>query len=622
MTEIKEKLFSEFHPVTAQEWKDKITADLKGVPFEKKVVWKSEEGFSVLPFYTSEDIEGMATTTSLPGEFPYIRGTKTGSSWLIRQDIYVTDYKAANEKAKRLTAECGVTSLGFHLKSDSVSAENLAILLDGVCPEKIELNFSTCIRKIHELIGIITGLYKTLGVDMSKCKGSFAYNPLKKPLVKGIALNDAWVKEVVAAVEACEALPGYRTLAVEACMLNDAGSYITQELGYALAWGNDLIAKLSEAGQPVEKVANHIKFNFGISSNYFMEIAKFRAARMLWAEIVRGYHPACMNACKMNVHARTSTWNMTRYDAYVNMLRTQTETMAAAIAGVDSITVLPYDAAFQAPDEFSERIARNQQLILKEECHFDQVTDPAAGSYYIEVLTQSIADAARKLFLETEEKGGFITMANKGEVQQSVNDSGLRRRNMLANRSLILLGTNQYPNFTEKAADKIKTSDDGGGCGCRTNPESMVTKLDFSRGASDFEALRLATEHSGKTPKVFLLTIGSPAMRLARAQFSANFFACAGYEIIDNPGFETVAEGVKAAHEQKADIIVLCSSDDEYPTYAPEAFQLIAGKALFIIAGAPPCKATLESIGITHFIHLKSNILETLCNSVPPVPLC
>jgi methylmalonyl-CoA mutase len=627
MTEAKENLFPEFPPVSAQEWGDKITADLKGVAFEKKMIWKTGEGFNVNPFYCAGDIEGMATTASLPGEFPYVRGTKITNEWLVRQDIDVTDCKAANEKAKKLMAESGVTSLGFHLKDDLINSGDIATLLDGVRPEEVELNFMACNRKAVELIGILAEIFKTKGADVTKCKGSVAYDPLKTPLVKGIVLNSEWAGEAVAVIKAAEALPEYRVLAVDACFLNDAGSYITQELGYSLAWGNDLLSKLTNAGLSVEVVAKKIKFNFGISSNYFMEIAKFRAARWLWAEIVSAYTPACncssdccgddcgrdgvcVCACKMVAHARTSAWNTTVFDAYVNMLRTQTEAMSAAIAGVDSITVLPYDETFKTPDDFSERIARNQQLLLKEECHFDKVADPGAGSYYIEVLTQSLADAAWKLFLEVEDRGGFVASANDGEIQCAVNESNTARRKMVATRRTSLLGTNQFPNFTEKAGDKIEL---GSECMCECGGKGpAVTKLDFARGASEFEALRLATEKSGVKPKVFMLTIGNLAMRLARSQFSSNFFACAGYEIMDNLGFETVEAGVKAAREKNADIIVLCSSDDEYEIFAPEAFKRIANKELFVVAGAPACMDELKAAGIEHFINVKSNVLETL----------
>ena len=644
MVEAKEKLFKEFPPVSAQAWTDKIITDLKGASFEKKLVWKTGEGINANPFYTAEDLEGMAITNSLPGEFPFIRGAKTGNSWLVRQDLEVVDWEIANAKAKQLISACGVTSLGFHLKGDHISAENIALLLDGICPEKTELNFKTCNRKVVELIGLLTDNFKLKKADLSKCKGSVAYNPFKKPLVKALAYNRTWVAEAVAVVKAGDALPEYRVLAVDACYLNDAGSSITQEAGYALAWGNELISKLSDAGLPVDKIAEKIKFNFGITSNYFLEIAKFRAVRWLWAEIVKAYHPVCdcpegccgddgckegfcACACKMVAHARTSKWNMTVYDAHVNLLRTQTETMSAALAGVDSITVLPYDYAFKTPDEFSERIARNQQLLLREECHFDKVTDPAAGSYYIEVLTQSLADAAWRLFLEVEDRGGFATAVNNGDVQRDVNKTNTSRKNSIATRRQILLGTNQYPDFNEKAASKVEDTDGSCGSGYACDygrggdnscdysngcEEVAVAGLDFSRGASEFETLRLKTEKGDKTPKVFLLTIGNLAMRVARSQFAANFFACAGYEIIENQGFDTVEEGVHAAREKQAGVIVLCSSDDEYATYAPEAHTLTGDRELLIIAGAPACMEELKAMGITNYISIKSNVLESL----------
>lgn len=611
MAELKEKLFSEFAPVSTEEWMAKITADLKGVPFEKKLVWKTGEGFNVNPFYRAEDIEGLKTTESLPGEFPYVRGTKKDNDWKVRQNIEVTCFKGANEKALDILNK-GVTSLGFVIKGSDVNAENIATLLDGICPECVELNFNTCNCKAEMLIGILADCFKGKGADLEKCKGSVNYDPFKKPLVKGKE-NENWVEAAAAVLKAGAALPGYKVLAVNAFYFNNAGAYISQELGYALAWGNELMAKLTEAGLDATEVAKKIKFNFGISSNYFMEIAKFRAARWLWAEIVAAYKPACSCACKMHVHAQTSEWNMTVYDAHVNLLRSQTEAMSAALAGVDSITVCPFDKTFQAPDDFSERIARNQQLLLKEECHLDKVVDPSAGSYYVEVLTNSLADVAWKLFLEVEDKVGFGAEVASGEIQKAVNASNEARKKAVATRREILLGSNQFPNFNEVAAEKIKHEATacccGGGHDCG---EATVTALDFSRGASEFEALRLATEKSGKTPKVFMLTIGNLAMRLARSQFSSNFFACAGYKVIDNLGFDTVEAGVEAAVEAGAEIVVLCSSDDEYAELAPAAYKALAGRAEFVVAGMPACMEDLKAVGIDQYVNVKSNVLETL----------
>ena len=611
MAELKEKLFSEFAPVSTEEWMAKITADLKGAPFEKKLVWKTGEGFNVNPFYRAEDIEGLKTTESLPGEFPYVRGTKKDNDWKVRQNIEVACFKGANEKALDILQK-GITSLGFIIKGSDVNAENIATLLDGICPECVELNFNTCNCKAEMLIGILADYFKGKGADLEKCKGSVNYDPFKKPLVKGKE-NENWVEAATAVLKAGVALPGYKVLAVNGFYFNNAGAYITQELGYSLAWGNELVAKLTEAGFSAGEVAGKIKFNLGISSNYFMELAKFRAARWLWAEIVAAYNPECKCACKMVVHAQTSEWNMTVYDAHVNLLRSQTEAMSAALAGVDSITVRPFDKTYQTPDDFSERIARNQQLLLKEECHLDKVVDPSAGSYYVEVLTNSLAEVAWNLFLEVEDKGGFGAEVANGNIQNAVNASNTARKKAVATRREILLGSNQFPNFTEVAAGKIKETGscccggDGHSCG-----EATVTPLDFSRGASEFEALRLATEKSGKTPTVFMLTIGSLSMRIARSQFSSNFFGCAGYKIIDNLGFDTVEAGVDAAMKAGADIVVLCSSDDEYAELAPAAFKALNGRAQFVVAGAPECMEDLKAQGIDQFVNVKSNVLETL----------
>jgi methylmalonyl-CoA mutase len=421
-------------------------------------------------------------------------------------------------------------------------------------------------------------------------------------------------------VKASESLPKFRVLGANPYIFNNAGAYIVQELGFGLAYGNEYLKQLTEAGQPAALVAKKIKFSFGISSNYFMEIAKFRAARLLWAKIVEAYAPTCSRDCdnkgakdecrcaaKMNVHAITSDWNQTVYDAHVNLLRSQTESMSATLGGVDSLTVSPFDKAFKTPDDFSERIARNQQLLLKEESHFDKVVDPSAGSYYIENLTLAIAQEAWKHFLEVEDKGGFYAAVKEGFIQAQVQASSTARANAIAGRKETLLGTNQFPNFNEQAAAKIEKS-----TACDKAADATIQTLNYNRGAEQFEALRLATEKATKRPKAFMLTIGSLAFRLARAQFSSNFFACAGYEVVDNLGFKTIDEGVAAAQKAGADIIVLCSSDDEYAELAPAAFKAIGGKQLFVVAGAPACMDDLKAVGIEYFVNVKSNVLETL----------
>jgi len=591
---------------------EKITADLKGADFEKKLVWKTNEGFKVKPFYRQEDLEGLKTTEGLPGQFPFLRGTKKDdNTWYVRQDIKVECAKEANAKALDLLNK-GVDSLGFNINKKDLCPEYIETLLEGICAECVELNFSTCQGATVTLAGLLVEYFTKKGYDLAALKGSINYDPMGKMLAKGKDMSN-YIATAKVLVEIMAALPKYRCITVNALELNNAGSYIAQELGYALAWGNEYLNALIEAGVSADDAAKKIKFNFGISSNYFLEIAKFRAARMLWANIVKEYNPACDCACKMLAHAETSTFNLTLFDAHVNMLRTQTEAMSAALAGVNSITVSPFDKAYQTPDDFSERIARNQQLLLKEECHFDKVVDPAAGSYFIENLTVSIAQQAWNLFLQVEEEGGMMEAVKAGKVQEAVNASNKARHEAVSKRREILLGTNQYPNFTEMANGKAPM-----GCQCccggehKHECEKPIATLNKNRAADEFEALRLQTENSGRRPKAFMLTIGNLAMRQARAQFSCNFLACAGYEVIDNLGFATVEEGVEAAMKANADIVVLCSSDDEYAELAIPAFQALNGRAMFIVAGAPACMEDLKAAGIENFIHVRCNVLETL----------
>ena len=598
-----------FPGVSTEAWMEKITADLKGADFEKKLVWKTNEGFKVKPFYRQEDLEGLKTTEGLPGQFPYVRGIKKDdNTWLVRQDIQVECPKEANAKALDILNK-GIDSLGFKVNAKDLNAEYIETLLNGICAECVELNFSTCQGHTVELAKLLVEYFQKQGYDLTQLQGSVNYDPMGKMMAKGKDLSNfaATAKELV---DVLAPLPKYRCICVNAVELNNAGSYISQELGYALAWGNEYLNKLIEAGVPATSAAKRIKFNFGISSNYFLEIAKFRAGRMLWANIVNEYKPECECACKMIAHAETSTFNLTLFDAHVNLLRTQTETMSAALAGVNSITVTPFDKTYKTPDDFSERIARNQQLLLKEECHFNKVVDPAAGSYFIENLTVSIAKQAWDLFLNVEEEGGMLEAVKAGKVQEAVNASNKARHDAVSKRKEVLLGTNQFPNFNEKAGEKNPVEAQ---CCCSGNScEKPIATLNFNRAASEFETLRLQTERSGKRPKAFMLTIGNLAMRQARAQFSCNFLACAGYEVIDNLGFPTVEEGVEAAMKAGADIVVICSSDDEYAEYAVPAFKALNGRAMFIVAGAPACMEDLKAAGIENFIHVRVNVLETL----------
>jgi methylmalonyl-CoA mutase len=598
-----ERLFTEFPPVSTEQWMEKIKTDLKGADFEKKLVWRTQEGFNVRPFYREEDLEKLLYLNVVPGKPPYVRGSNIkGNEWLIHQDISVNDIKTAAQKAKKLT-DSGVTSIGFIFENESLlSPAKLKELLAEAGLSKTSVYFNT--RKDFHLLA-----ESLLSIIDENIIGSMNLDPLGELTVTGDTSRtlEQSFELVFETLQKTKDFRDFRPLNVNARHFGNAGSTIVQELAFALAMGSEYLARAAEKGLPADDAANGIRFNFSVGSNYFMEIAKFRAARLLWANIVREYG-ASKDAGTMFIHAETAGWNKTIYDPYVNLLRTQTEAMSAVLGGVQSLNVLPFDIFYKKPDEFSERIARNQQLLLKEESYFDKVEDIAAGSYYIENLTDSIANEAWKLFIETEEKGGYLKALHSGFIQKTVEEAAQKRRQAVATRREKLLGTNEYPNLNEKALTQIENA--------RTYnlkaEDATVEPIKLFRGAEEYEALRLETEKAEKQPVVFMLTFGNLAMRLARSQFSGNFFGCAGYKIINNIGFDSVEQGIEEAGKAGADIVVLCSSDDEYTEAAPKALKLLNGEAILVVAGAPKNMDELKEQGVEHFIHIRSNVLETL----------
>ena len=601
----REKLFTEFPPVPTEKWEEVITADLKGADYERKLVWRTGEGFNVRPYYRAENLEGIQFLGSQAGEFPFVRGTRTHNRWHVHQTVAVECPKEANAEALKLL-NSGVDSLGFSIAKEGFTAADLDELLREISIPAVELTF--CGVQTGNVAGLVLDKLEKEGL-MADAHVAFCIDPLVKGLSqKGDFCSPDGEKcfaKIVSLIERTREYKHIRIVTVSAGIFSNAGSTIVEELAFALSAGNDYLARLTDAGVDADTAARKLRFSFSVTSNYFMEIAKFRAARMLWANIVKGYAPAKNCACKMMIHARTADWNQTVYDPYVNMLRGTTEAMSATIAAVHSLEVTPFDAAFENPTEFSKRIARNVELLLKNESHFDQVVDPAGGSYYVENLTQSIAAEAWKLFLEIEEKGGYTAAYKAGFVKERIAASAAAKDKAIATRRQTLLGANQYPNFTE-VADKAITAE------AVTRKQAEGNTLAPYRGAMAFEEMRLHVDRSGKQPKAFMLTCGSLAMARARAQFSCNFFGCAGIRVQDNTFFKSIEEGAKAALESKAEIVVVCAADDDYAEAAPKVKELLGGKAILVVAGAPACMPELEAQGITNFINVKSNVLETL----------
>lgn len=657
----KGNLFEEFPSVSKKEWKDQVVKDLKGQNFDK-LIWKTYENIDVNPFYTEEDLGAISNQLkSIPGEFPYVRGSSPETNdWEINQEINNPDIGSANKLAIS-SLNSGADSITFDctISNGSFSGipvqckDDMSSLLKEIDIENRPIHFK-CGDGVLGILALYINETLRRNIDLQNLTGSVDCDPLRD-----LSLYGEFSRGETAAFTDLEGLisylgnnmPCYKGLKVNSYPFNNSGSSITQELAFTLSSGVEYLDRLTEMDLTIDQITKQMIFSFSIGSNYFMEIAKLRAVRLLWSQIVEQYEPTSESSKLMQLEVQNSSWNKTQYDPFVNLLRGTVETMAGALGGAGSITVRPFDAAYKTPDEFSLRMSRNTQLVLKNESYLERVADPSAGSYYIENLTNSIAAESWRLFQEIEANGGFVESLKSGAIQDAIENTTSSRDMNIASRKDIFLGVNQYPNSNENISSKIeepennkmnksgkeiddinKLSIEGlrdylqnndsfiGDTVLESKTETEVSALKPYRGAQAFEELRLATEHNfnetGHKPKVFLLTIGNPSMRTARASFSGNFFACAGFEVINNIGFDKPEDGVESALKANADIVVICSSDDQYPEYAPT----ITGKLKdnnpnikVIIAGNP--KEHIEGLkeaGVDNFIHVRSNALDML----------
>jgi methylmalonyl-CoA mutase len=560
MSATAERLFSEFPPVSTAEWEAAIQKDLKGADYAKKLLWQTEEGITVKPYYRSEDIAGL--------QRPPCKAT---ADWAICEEIGETDPKAANAAARAALAK-GADQISFSVGPGA----DLSALTEGL--HGVPLHFRAgdhglaVLQAIAELVKT-RPLRGTLDLCPVPCAQEAA--PLGKAVVA--------------------ASPGFHPFAARCDRFAEAGATTVQELGFGLAQAVEILSLLTDAGWSVEQALRSLFLSFSTGPNYFFEIAKLRAARMCWSQITQSYGIADDSAVRPLIHCRTALWDKTIYDPYVNLLRAATEAMSAALGGADSVAVGPFDETFRPADDFSRRLARNTQIILKKEAMLDKVIDPAGGSYYVEWLTGALAREAWKLLQRVESEGGFLKA--EAWVWRQVEQSRQSREAAVASRRRTIVGTNQYPNLEEKMLAEIKTPAAGW------------------RAAALFEQIRLRTERhaaaGGKTPKFLLAEMGDLKMRKARSGFSANFFGCAGFEVLARY-FETPEQAAAEAKTCGADAVVLCSSDPEYPALAPPLCRLL-GSTPVIVAGYPKdAVEQLEAAGVAGFIHIRSNAAETL----------
>jgi len=649
------ELFNEFPPVSTEEWEEVIAKDLGGADYKKKLRWDTGEGIQILPFYRREHLKDLPASSRTP--------LKLNRDWEIRHTVFEHDIEKANFDA-RDALDRGSTGVNFNVRiryADGMlggDVEGTAVqnqddfnqLLKHINLKKHAVHFDAGIGS-PALAAMLKNFCTQNDLNPSTVHGSFLYDPYAFILKNGILPKNKqqMVNEAGQMARFCTGdFPNFKTLGVDGHIFHDSGATLVQELGFALATGSEYLASLSDSGISTGKIAGSLHFNFSVGTNYFLEIAKLRAARILWKKILKAYRAEDQ---RMYIHAKTSEWNKTISDPYTNMLRSATEGISAAIAGCDAITITPFDTPFRQPGNFSSRIARNQQIVMKEEAYLNKVSNPSAGSYYIEQLTDKIAEEAWNCFREVENQGGMLQSILDRYIQISIEQSRKEKDCRIALTNQIFVGTNQYPNPEEELPDNsnrkhraeslVETDTDiafnesqiiDSIAEALTQEATLgdivsflfdISKLNIRplrpyRGTEAFEELRRATQKQPETPKVLTLPLGNKKLRKARSSFTANFFGCAGYDIEDPIGFQSVDEAVDAVRNSSPDIAVLCSSDKKYKELVPELckkLDMLEHKPIVVLAGYPESNIeTYKQAGIDEFIHSGSNVLKTLIN--------
>lgn len=573
-----DRLLEEFPPVSTAQWEEVIHKDLKGADYNKKLVWRSDEGIAVKPYYRSEDLTGLAVDVA-PGAFPYRRGARASNQWRIRETVRATGIEEARQQAGQALA-AGAEEIEFVIAPGGLQLSN---------PEDVARLTADLDCPVHFAAGAQAGaLLPLLARSLPhNLEGSLDYDPLPEGETPDAEIG------ILA-----ERAPAFRPVLVRAHAFGDVGATAVQELGYGLAAAIAYMEALTGLGMPAAKAARVLAFAFSAGSSFFFEISKLRAARLLWARAAEAFGVPKEDA-RAVIHSRSSLWNKTIYDPYSNLLRGTTEAMSAAMGGCDSLWVAPFDLAYREPEDFSRRLARNTQLILKHEAWLDRAVDPAGGSYYIEVLTDALAREAWRLMQEVESAGGFRKAWADGTISAAIARSRTNKEAAVSSRRRTIVGTNQYPDAQDRALERLARE-----------PEDRITP----RAAEVFEEIRLRTERhaaaGGRVPVFLLMEIGNPVMRSARSNFSANLFRCAGFDV----RIETFADAAAAAERaaaEGADAVVLCSSDEEYPEIA----RVVCPRARVpvIVAGFPKDTVpALREAGVADFVHVRADAAETL----------
>ncbi len=694
------KLGSEFSPPTFEEWKAKVEKDLKGASYEKKLITKTYEGISLNPIYTKADIKDSNLTDSLPGTDSFVRGFDSSgyhsNTWDVNQEILEADaseFNAALKEGLNNGQNCinllldSATKLGLDAdyaevsqvgdKGLSISAINsMKRAFNNVSLTEFSFYVDAGFNSVP-FLSLLNAYCKANGTDISKLSGAVTSDPIAHLAVYGeLPVNQKFVFDMMKnSLEwSIKAESKLRTIGVNTLPFVNAGANAVQELAYAMSITVFYINELVERNVDVKSIFNKIQFTMGISNNYFMEIAKFRAAKVLLSNIAEQYGVEDVN---LNIGAKSSTFSQTVLDPYVNMLRATTQSFSAILGGVNNITTPAFDESIRKSDSFSRRIARNTQTVLREESHLDQVIDPAGGSYFIETLTEELAVKAWDVFKEIENEGGIFDSLSKGLVQNSIKEVVDVRKKDINKRKSVIVGTNMFADVNEnkleerkidqkelkeKRSDYLKkfrlngnaekhqavmeklnsisdansyeiidriteayllgtTIGEVNSVLTSSNKEKVtIEKLSNRRASEDFEDLRQKAidykDANGSLPKVYLANYGSLREYKGRADFSKGFFEVGGFDVIDPKGCSTTDEVVTGALESKAPIVVICSTDDNYPEIVPAITKGVKDKSpnvQIILAGYP--KDQIEehkNSGVDDFIFLGANVMEKL----------
>lgn len=451
------KLFNDFSEVSSKEWKQKIQADLKGADYNETLIWKTNEGIDVKPFYHADQF------SSLPNG-----SLSEATNWQICETIFVADLKKSNARAKELLNR-GAESLKFIIPSEDISIE---LLLKDIDLSKVKIFFE---------LQFLSSTYINQILEVTSKENTFILTDIIGNLVR----SGNWFENLKEDHKQFEIIvEKTSTLSVDISLYQNAGANMVQQLSYALAHVNEYLNVLVNETKPGLKVI----FNVSVGTNYFFEIAKLRTLRTLWhtLAIEYGINLDC------HIFVTPTKRNKTLYDYNTNLLRTTTECMSAILGGANTINNLAYDAIYHKDNEFGSRISRNQLLILKHESYFNKVNNPADGAYYIESLTQQLAEKALELFKDIEANGGFLKQLKEGIIQRKIKESSEKEQSQFNNGEEILLGTNKHPNPADKMAHELELYPF-----VKTNPrKTLIVPIIEKRLAQALEQTRLKTEQN------------------------------------------------------------------------------------------------------------------------------